>query len=65
MTFDTIPTKMLEDQDREPKILTPKDEIVTQFIDNMVANLQCLGEEADPSILLLPKFCQLHKVFHS
>ena len=31
----------------------------------MVANLQCLGEEADPSILLLPRFWQLHKVSHS
>ena len=31
----------------------------------MVANLQCLGEEADPSILLLPGFCWLHKFSHS
>ena len=31
----------------------------------MVTNLQCLGEEADPSILLLSGFCWLHKVSHS
>ena len=31
----------------------------------MVTNLQCLGEEADPSILLLPGFFRLHKVSHS
>ena len=42
----------------------PKDEIVTQFIDSMVTNLQCLGEEVDPSILLLLGFCWLHKVSH-
>ena len=37
---------------------------MTQFIDNMVANLQCLEEEVDPCILLLPGFFQLHKVSH-
>ena len=65
MVFDTIPTKISEDQDKELKIPIPKDEIVTQFIDSMVANLQCLGEEADPNILILPGFFQLHKVSHS
>ena len=30
----------------------------------MVANLQCLGDEVNPSILLLPRFCRLHKVSH-
>ena len=43
----------------------PNTETVTQFIDSMVTNLQCLGEEADPGILLLPGFCRLHKVGHS
>ena len=31
----------------------------------MVTNLQCLGEVADPSILLLLGFCRMHKVSHS
>ena len=43
----------------------PKPEIMTHFMDNMVANLQCLGEEANPSILLLLGFFKLHKVSHS
>ena len=57
MVFNTIPTKASQDQDKELKMLIPKSEMVTHFIDNMVANLQCLGEEADPIILLLSKFC--------
>ena len=56
MAFDTILTKILDYQDGKSKILIPKDEIMTQFIDNMVANLQCLGEEDNPDILLLPQF---------
>ena len=35
-----------------------------QFIDNMVTNLQYLGEEADPNIVLLLGFYRLHKVSH-
>ncbi len=31
----------------------------------MVANLQCLGKEVDPNILLLLGFFQFHKVSHS
>ena len=57
MAFYTISTKISDDQDGKYEILIPKDEIMTQFIDNMVANLQCLGEEANPNILLLPGFC--------
>ena len=57
MVFDTIPTEASQDQDKELKMLVLKGEIVTQFIDNIVANLQCLGEEVDPSILLLLGFC--------
>ena len=30
----------------------------------MVGNLQCLGEEVDPNILLLPRFFRLHKASH-
>ena len=30
----------------------------------MVTNLQCLGEESDSSILLLPGFFRLHKISH-
>ena len=41
MEFDMIPTKISIDQDKELKMPIPKDEIVTQFIDSMVANLQC------------------------
>lgn len=58
-------TKKADDQTDKSKVSIPKQEVVMQFIDNMVANLQCLGEEADPSILLLPGFCRLHKVIHS
>ena len=65
MVIDIIPTKVSKNQDKELKILVPKNEIVTQFIDNMVANLQCLGEEVNPSILLILGFFQLHKVSHS
>ena len=65
MALDTIPTNTSQDQNKEPKMPTPKSEIVTQFIDSMVTNLQCLGEEADPSILLLLGFFRLHKVSHS
>ena len=31
----------------------------------MMTNLQCLGEEVDPNILLLPRFCWVHKMSHS
>ena len=64
MALDTVPNNTSRDQDKEPKVPVPKSETVTQFIDNMVTNLQCLGEEVDPSILL-PGFCRLHKVSHS
>ena len=64
MAFDKIPDKISDDQDREPNIPIPKDEIMIQFIENMVANLKCLGEEDDSNILLLPGFCRLHKVGH-
>ena len=65
MEFDTILAKISDDWHRELEIPIPKDEIMTQFIDNMVANLQCLGEEADPSILLILGFCRCNKVSHS
>lgn len=57
MLFDIVPTKKLDDQDMDPMILALKDEVITQFINHMMANLQCLGEEVDPNILLLPRFC--------
>ena len=56
MVLDTTPTNTHQDQNKEPEMPIPNTEIVTQFIDSMVANLQCLGEEADPSIFLLPRF---------
>ena len=65
MAFDTTSTKISDDQNERSNISIPKKEIVTQFIDNMVANLQCLREKANSSILLLPGFCRLHKVSHS
>ena len=64
MVLDTVPTNTSQDQNKEPKVVVPKSETVTQFIDNMVTNLQCLGDEVDPNILLLPGFFQLHKVSH-
>ena len=57
MVFDTTSTRKSDDQDMDPIISIPKDEVVTQFIDHMMANIQCLGEEADPNILLLLGFC--------
>ena len=57
MVLDTVPTNTSQDQDKEPKVLVPKREIVTHFINNMVTNLQCLGEEVDPNNLLLPGYC--------
>ena len=56
MVFYTALAKILDDQDEKSMISIPKQEIVTQFIDNMVANLQCLEEEVDPNILLLLGF---------
>ena len=56
MVLDTIQTKILDDEDKELKILIQKDEIMTQFIDNIMANLHCLGEEVNPSIPLLLGF---------
>ena len=64
MVFDTILAKVYENQDKELKIPIQKDEIMTQFIENMVANLQCLGEEANPNMLLLLGFFWLHIVSH-
>jgi hypothetical protein len=49
-------TKISDDQTEKSKVSIPRQEVIMQFIDNMVSNLQCLGEEADPSILLLPRF---------
>ena len=65
LVLDTILTNTSQDQNEEPKVPIPKSETMTQFMDSMVINLQCLGEEADPNILLLRGFCQLHKVSHS
>ena len=64
MDFDTTSTKTLDDQNGRSMIQIPKEEIVTCFIHSMVANLQCLGEEEDPSVFILPRFCRLHKVSH-
>ena len=58
MVLDTVPTNISQDQDKELKVPVPN-------IDNMATNLQCLGEEADPNILLLLGFFRLHKVSHS
>lgn len=57
MVLDIVPTNTPQDQNKEPEVSIPNTEIVTQFIDSMVINLQCLGEEFDPSIVLLPGFC--------
>lgn len=65
MTFDTTSIKILDEKDARSMILIRKYKTITQFIDNMVANLQFLGEEVDPSILLLLGFYRLHKVSHS
>ena len=65
MVFDTTLTTKPGDQDMDLMVSALKEEVVTQFIDHMMANLQCLGEEANPNILLLPEFCQLHKMSHS
>ena len=62
MSLEINSTKKPDDRNGKPMIPIPKEEIVTQFIDSIVVNLQCLGEEADPNILLLPGFCRLHKV---
>ena len=59
MVLDTVSTDTPQDQNKEPKVPIPNTKTMTQFIDSMVTNLQCLGEEADPSILLLPRFFQL------
>ena len=64
MVLDIVPTNTHQDQNKESEMPIPNTKIVTQFIDSMVANLHWLGEEADPSILLLPRFCWLHKVSH-
>ena len=65
MALDTISTTQSSDHDIDPAILAPKKEVIKHFIDQMMANLQCLGEEVDPNILLLPGFCRLHKTSHS
>ena len=57
MVLDTVSTNTLQNQNKEPKVSIPNTEIVTQFIDSMMTDPHCLGEEADPSILLLPRFC--------
>lgn len=53
MVFNTTLTMKLDDQGMDPLVLASKDEVVIQFIDHMMANLQCIEEEADPNILLL------------
>ena len=50
---------------KESMIPTPKYVLITQFVDSMVANLQCLGKETNPNIFLLLEFCRLHKFNHS
>ena len=64
MVFYTTSIRKLDDQDMGPMIPPTKDEAMTQFIDHMMTNLQFLGEEVDPNILLLPGFYRLHKVTH-
>ncbi len=57
MVLDMVPNDTPQDHKEEPKVPVPKSETVTQFIDNMVTNLQVLGEKANPNILLLLGFC--------
>lgn len=57
MVFDTMSTGKPDDQHVDSMISASKDEVITQFIDHMMANLQYLGEEVDPNTLLLPGFC--------
>lgn len=56
MVLDIVSTNTPQDQNKEPKVPIPNTETMKQFIDSMVTNLQCLREESDPSILLLPGF---------
>ena len=42
-----------------------RDEALQKFMDIMIYNMQCLGEDTNPSILWLPSFCHLHCVSHS
>ena len=42
MVLDIVPTNTPQDQNKEPKVPIPNTKIVTQFIDSMVTNLQCL-----------------------
>ena len=60
MSFDTTSTKISNDWDEKSKVPISKDKIMTQFIDNMVTNLECLREEVDPNILLIQGFFWLH-----
>ena len=48
MSFDTTSIKTSNDRDEKFKVPIPRGKIMMQFIDSIVANLQCLGEEADP-----------------
>lgn len=58
-------TKISDDQTKNSKVSIPRQDVVMQFVDNMMANLQSLEEEADPNILLLLGSFRLHKVSHS
>ena len=56
MALGTTSTTQPDDHNMDLVISAPKGEVMKQFIDHMMANLQCLGEEVDPNILLLPGF---------
>lgn len=65
MSLDINAADKPDHLNKESTIPTLKEEPITQFVDNMVANLECLGKEEDPNIFLLLGFCRLHKVSHS
>ena len=56
MSLDITLVKRLDHLSKESGIPTPKEELITQFVDNVVAKLQFLCEEASPNIFLLPVF---------
>lgn len=65
MALNINSTKKPYNLSKNYMILTLKEEIMTQFINNKVVSLQLLGEEENTSVCLLQRFCRLDKVSHS
>ena len=43
----------------------PDDSVFQEFMDSMISNMQYLGDDTDPNVLLIPGFCCIHRESHS